>query len=221
MLPLLGLAALYIFDRAIKNIDFLDDVDDDYLDDADNIEHSKAKFSQNPNLVTIQQASQIVGVSEKTIRRRIKDNTLKATNIIPGETNRQILIKLDDLRKWANSQRKPINDVDTQAKNAAKKNLKKKLKELDNLLNDPNRLKPTIELTKSSIEICDLKIEELEHKAKRANEDDSEDFTAEIIQEKIKKANYKQNLIIYEAALKELESSKKTENSQENKSSKM
>ena len=73
------------------------DYDDGY---GDYTEHSKAKPFQDPNLVTIQQASRMLGVSEKTIRRRIKDKAFGATLVVrPEEKSPLIGIKLDDLRK--------------------------------------------------------------------------------------------------------------------------
>ena len=73
------------------------DYDDGY---GDYTEHSKAKPFQDPNLVTIQQASRMLGVSEKTIRRRIKDKTFGATLVVrPEEKSPLMGIKLDHLRK--------------------------------------------------------------------------------------------------------------------------
>ena len=177
------------------------DYDDGY---GDYTEHSKAKPFQDPNLVTIQQASRMLGVSEKTIRRRIKDKAFGATLVVrPEEKSPLIGIKLDDLRKWAKANGKPIMGVGTAQDAQAKKFV-------DNLIKDPDSLNLMIELTKSNIEICDLKIEEMEHKAKKANEDASEDFTSKIIEEKIKRARLKQNLMSYEVALKKLESQKQS-----------
>lgn len=180
------------------------DYDDGY---GDYTEHSKAKTFQDPNLVTIQQASRMLGVSEKTIRRRIKDKTFGATLVVrPEEKSPLIGIKLDDLRKWAKANGKPIMGVGT----AQDAQAKKIVDNLDNLIKDPDSLNLMIELTKSNIEICDLKIEEMEHKAKKANEDASEDFTSKIIEEKIKRARLKQSLMTYEVALKNLESQKQS-----------
>lgn len=173
------------------------DYDDGY---GDYTEHSKAKPFQDPNLVTIQQASRMLGVSEKTIRRRIKDKTFGATLVVrPEEKSPLIGIKLDDLRKWAKANGKPIMGVGTAQDEI-----------VNNLIKDPDSLNLMIELTKSNIEICDLKIEEMEHKAKKANEDASEDFTSKIIEEKIKRARLKQSLMTYEVALKNLESQKQS-----------
>lgn len=178
-----------------------DDDDDDY---GDYTEHSKAKPFQDPNLVTIQQASRMLGVSEKTIRRRIKDKTFGTTLVVrPEEKSSLIGIRLDDIRKWAKANGKPIMGVGTAQDAQAKKII-------NNLIKDPDSLNLMIELTKSNIEICDLKIEEMEHKAKKANEDASEDFTSKIIEEKIKRARLKQSLMTYEAALKKLESQKQS-----------
>ena len=187
------------------------DYDDGY---GDYTEHSKAKPFQDPNLVTIQQASRMLGVSEKTIRRRIKDKAFGATLVVrPEEKSPLIGIKLDDLRKWAKANGKPIMGVGTAQDAQAKKfvdNLIKDPDSLNLLIKDPDSLNLLIELTKSNIEICDLKIEEMEHKAKKANEDASEDFTSKIIEEKIKRARLKQSLMSYEVALKKLESQKQS-----------
>lgn len=189
----------------------------DLQDDIDDLREDLKRMKQrNSNLLTIRQASQMLGVSEQTIRRRIKDNTLKATNAEPEKTNSQILIKSDDLRKWAKSQGKPIGNLETDQDMQTKKVATMKL--INDLMNDPESLNLMIELTKSNIEICNLKIEDMEYKAKKSNKDDSENFHSKIIAEKIKKAHLRQNLMTYEVALKKLESSessKQSENSQD------
>ena len=208
------------------NADNTDDQILDLQDDIDDLREDLKRMEQHhSDLLTIRQASRMLGVSEQTIRRRIKDNTLKATNAEPEKTNSQILIKSDDLRKWAKSQGKPIGNLETdqdmQTKKVATMTLINDLMndpEYLNLMNDPEYLNLMIELTKSNIEICNLKIEDMEYKAKKSNEDDSENFHSKIIAEKIKKAHLRQNLLTYEIALKRLESlesPKQSENSQD------
>ena len=51
---------------------------------------------QTPNLLTIPEAAERLGVSDATIRRRIKDGSLKA-NKMPGPFGEQFFINSDDL----------------------------------------------------------------------------------------------------------------------------